>query len=73
MKNNSEKVYINFTQAADLLGYKSGVVIRKLINEDHLKAYSFPDTNKRMVEKNEVLALIQPNSPENEDTPTSES
>jgi hypothetical protein len=73
MKNNSERVYINFTQAADLLSYKSTAVIRKLIKEGHLQVYNFPDTNKRMVEKNEVLALIQPNLTENEDTPTSES
>ncbi len=73
MKNDSEKVYINFTQAADLLGYKSGIVIRKLINEGYLKVYNFPDTKKRMVEKNEVLDLIQPSLNKDEETATSES
>ena len=73
MKSNSKapfkvKQYINYTQAAHLLGYSSSAIIRRLIDEGHLKSYTFPDTTKKMVEKNEVIALITPSDSESPDS-----
>ena len=77
MKSNSTapfevKNYINYTQASHLLGYSSSAIIRRLIAEGHLKSYTFPDSTKKMVEKNEVLALITPSYPVPEDVPPDE-
>jgi hypothetical protein len=74
MKSNSKapfkvKQYINYTMAAHLLGYSSSAIIRRLINEGHLKSYTFPDTAKKMVEKNEVQALITPSDSESPHSP----
>jgi hypothetical protein len=74
MKSNSKapfkvKQYINYTQAAHLLGYSSSSIIRRLIDEGHLRSYKFPDTAKKMVEKNEVIALITPSDSESPDSP----
>ena len=54
-----EKEFITFTKAARLLGYKSSQIINRLINEKHLKAYSFPDSSIRKVCRHEVMSLIQ--------------
>jgi hypothetical protein len=35
-------------------------VIRNLINEELLRTYRLPDSTRIMVDKREVLALIQP-------------
>ena len=60
MKENSkEKEFITFTKAARLLGYTSSQIINRLIDEKHLKAYSFPDSSTRKVCRHEVLSLIQ--------------
>lgn len=61
--NNNSPVYINMTKAANLLGYKSAVVIRNLIKEGLLTKYSFPDSSRAMVDENEVISLIQPVKP----------
>jgi hypothetical protein len=60
MKDNfEEKRFITFTKAARLLGYTSSQIINRLIDEKHLKAYSFPDCSTRKVCRNEVLSLIK--------------
>lgn len=74
MKSNSTapfevKNYINYTQASHLLGYSSSAIIRRLIAEGHLKSYTFPDSSKKMVERNEVLSLISPSDSEPTYTP----
>ena len=48
---NNSPVFINMTKAANLLGYKSAVVIRNLIKEGLLTKYSFPDSSMAMVAK----------------------
>ena len=53
------KEFITFTKAARLLGYTSSQIINRLIDEKHLKGYSFPDSSTRKVCRKEVLALIQ--------------
>ena len=63
------KQYINYTEAAHILGYSSSTIIRRLIDEGHLKSYTFPDTAKKMVEKNEVIALITLSDSESTDSP----
>lgn len=73
MKSNSKapfevKEYINYTQAAHLLGYSSSSIIRRLIDDGQLRSYKFPDTAKKMVEKNEVIALITPSDSESPDS-----
>ena len=73
MKSNSKapfevKEYINYTQAAHLLGYSSSSIIRRLIDEGQLRSYKFPDTAKKMVEKNEIIALITPSDSESPDS-----
>lgn len=60
---NNSSVFIDMTKAANLLGYKSAVVIRNLIKEGLLTKYSFPDSSKAMVDENEVISLIQPVKP----------
>jgi predicted DNA-binding transcriptional regulator AlpA len=72
MKQNSStpfqtREFITFTQAAKLLGYSSGMIIHKLINEGHLHTYTFPDSPKKLVDKNDVLNLIQPSDQEEAD------
>ena len=69
MKDNQtseEPILINMSVAASLLGYQSGVVIRNLINEELLRTYRLPDSTRIMVDKREVLALIQPASKKQE-------
>lgn len=48
------------TEAAAILGYKGGQVVKKLIEEEHLKQYKLPDSKRIYVDKKEVEALIRP-------------
>lgn len=60
MKEYQEpKEFITFIKAARLLGYSSSQIINRLIDQNYLKAYSFPDTSARKVCRNEVLSLVQ--------------
>ena len=49
------------------LGYSSCMIIHKLIKEGHLQTYTFPDSPKKLVDKNDVLNLIQPSDQEEAD------
>lgn len=72
MKENQDTqrpILINMTEAAGLLGYQSGQSVKKLIQEDYLKRYKLPDSNRTYVDKKEVEALIQPVN-ENNDAPS---
>ena len=72
MKKNQDTqrpILINMTEAAGLLGYQSGQSVKKLIQEDYLKRYKLPDSNRTYVDKKEVEALIQPVN-ENNDAPS---
>ena len=68
-EDTQRPILINFTEAAAILGYKTGQVVKKLIQEDHLKPYKLPDSKRTYVDKKEVEALIQPVN-ENNDAPS---
>ena len=68
-KDTQRPILINMTEAAGLLGYQSGQSVKKLIQEDYLKRYKLPDSNRTYVDKKEVEALIQPVN-ENNDAPS---
>ena len=68
-QNTQRPILINMTEAAGLLGYQSGQSVKKLIQEDYLKRYKLPDSNRTYVDKKEVEALIQPVN-ENNDAPS---
>jgi len=68
-EDTQRPILINFTEAAAILGYKTGQVVKKLIQEDHLKHYKLPDSKRTYVDKKEVEALIQPVN-ENNDAPS---
>jgi hypothetical protein len=68
-QDTQRPILINMTEAAGLLGYQSGQSVKKLIQEDYLKRYKLPDSNRTYVDKKEVEALIQPVN-ENNDAPS---
>jgi hypothetical protein len=68
-QDTQRPILINMTEAAGLLGYQSGQSVKKLIQEDYLKRYKLPDSNRTYVDKKEVEALIQPVN-ENSDAPS---
>ena len=49
--------FITFKEAASILGYKHINSIKKLIKKNILKYYQLPNSSKKMVNINEVLAL----------------
>ncbi|MEK9772568.1 MAG: hypothetical protein VW576_03280 [Opitutae bacterium] len=59
-QDNQRPILINMTEAAAILGYKGGQVVKKLIEEEHLKQYKLPDSKRIYVDKKEVEALIRP-------------
>lgn len=58
-ENNQRPILINMTEAAAILGYQSGQVVKKLIKEEFLKHYKLPDSKRIYVDKKEVEALIR--------------
>ena len=68
-QDNKRPILINMTEAGAILGYQSGQVVKKLIQEEHLKHYKLPDSKRIYVDKKEVEALIRPVG-ENNDSQT---
>lgn len=58
-QDNQRLILINMTEAAGILGYQSGQVVKKLIKEEFLKHYKLPDSKRIYVDKKEVEALIR--------------
>ena len=58
-QDNQRLILINMTEAAGILGYQSGQVVKKLIKEEYLKHYKLPDSKRIYVDKKEVEALIR--------------
>lgn len=58
-EDNQRPILINMTEAAAILGYQSGQVVKKLIKEEYLKHYKLPDSKRIYVDKKEVEALIR--------------
>lgn len=58
-EDNQRPTLINMTEAAAILGYQSGQVVKKLIKEEYLKHYKLPDSKRIYVDKKEVEALIR--------------
>ena len=51
------KNFITLKDAASILGYRHINSIKKLIKKNILKYYQLPNSSKKMVNINEVLAL----------------
>ena len=58
-QDNQRLILINMTEAAAILGYQSGQVVKKLIKEEYLKHYKLPDSKRIYVDKKEVEDLIR--------------
>ena len=58
-EDNQRPTLINMSEAAAILGYQSGQVVKKLIKEEYLKHYKLPDSKRIYVDKKEVEALIR--------------
>lgn len=71
-QDNERPILINMTEAGAILGYQSGQVVKKLIQEEHLKHYKLPDSKRIYVDKKEVEALIRPVGENNEPKPAQE-
>jgi hypothetical protein len=59
-QDNQRPILINMTEAGAILGYQSGQVVKKLIQEEHLKHYKLPDSKRIYVDKKDVENLIRP-------------
>ena len=59
-QDNQRPILINMTEAGAILGYQSGQVVKKLIQEEHLKHYKLPDSKRIYVDKKDVKNLIRP-------------
>ena len=59
-KSDRPKVLITISAAARLLGYSSSPPIKKLISEGKLTSFSLPDSNRKLVDRNELESLIKP-------------
>lgn len=69
-KENDHKL-LTLTEASEFLGYKSNAPIKKLIAADILKTYSVPQSKRGKVKLSDLLKIIQPTSPEEEnETPS---
>jgi len=68
-QDNQRPILINMTAAGAILGYQSGQVVKKLIQEEHLKHYKLPDSKRIYVDKKEVEALIRPVGKNNDPQP----
>ena len=64
LKTQQFDYYLNFTDAATVLGSGNHTRITTLVKEGKLPAYSLPLTPKLRVKKSELLGLIEISSSE---------
>ena len=57
MTHNEEK-FLNFSDAANLIGYRSYTKITEFVNSGILTSYSIPLSTRKRVKKTELVDLV---------------
>ena len=57
MTHNEEK-FLNFSDAANLIGYRSYTKITEFVNSGILTSYSIPFSTRKRVKKTELVDLV---------------
>ena len=60
--------FISFSEAARILDIRSYSRISKMVRHGLLRAYELPETERLRVRQSEILALIQQNDRQNENS-----
>ena len=57
-KQKSEEKFLNYSDAAKLIGYRSYTKISEFVNSGVINSYSIPLSERKRVKKSELVSLV---------------
>ena len=57
-KQKSEEKFLNYSDAAKLIGYRSYTKISEFVNSGVINSYSIPLSERKRVKKSELVRLV---------------